>query len=280
MPELIVSVPAEWTGAQVAAYQAFFDLLMTDNPDQKSKVRFMPGGMKPFDIKNANGDALKADIDEWLARIVCFAYSVNPQPFIRMVRAQSQSLGEQAEEEGRFPTLAWFKTEIMDPIIQDPDIGFGCADLEFSWLPNPEVDQNIQSQIIDRDVKNGTMLVDEAREMRGQEPYGPGVGDVPMIYLPTGPVRLADAASGALSAAMMAPDEGGDDDAPPRPAPKQKPEVGKSAAATFRKGETTRPGSASAQHDAKCYCNDCLVVGAGAYAAALARRRGIAEASV
>ena len=43
---------------------------------QKSRIRFVPDGMKPFDVKNANGEGLKADYDEWLATIVCYAFSV------------------------------------------------------------------------------------------------------------------------------------------------------------------------------------------------------------
>jgi hypothetical protein len=175
MPELVVTVPDSWTPEQTAVFQAHFDALMAGNVLLKSRVRFFPGGMKPFDIKNANGDALKADWDEWLARIVCFAYSISPQPFIRsMNRATAESAAQQAEEEGLYPLMAWYKTQIMDRLIQDSMIGFGFDDIEFGWLPNPEVDQLKRAQIHQIYLNAGVLTRNETREELGLEPIDEG----------------------------------------------------------------------------------------------------------
>ncbi len=42
--------------------------------------------------------------DEWLARLCCFAFSVSPQPFVRMVnRATAETAQDQAASEGLAP---------------------------------------------------------------------------------------------------------------------------------------------------------------------------------
>ena len=47
IPDMIVTVPKEWTPNQVNEFQATFDFLLEGNAALKSKVRFMPGDMKP-----------------------------------------------------------------------------------------------------------------------------------------------------------------------------------------------------------------------------------------
>lgn len=83
MPELIVTVPDNWTPRQIASFQGHFDALLSGNLTLKSKVRFVPGGMKPFDIKNASGESLWSHRDEMLIRLCCYAFSVSPTPFIQ-----------------------------------------------------------------------------------------------------------------------------------------------------------------------------------------------------
>jgi hypothetical protein len=82
MPELIVTVPDVWTPKQIASFQAHFDALLSGQLTLKSKVRFVPGGMKPFDIKNASGQSLWSS-DELLVRLCCYAFSVSPTPFVK-----------------------------------------------------------------------------------------------------------------------------------------------------------------------------------------------------
>jgi hypothetical protein len=189
MPELIVTVPDTWGPAQVVQFQANFDAMMAGNTKLKSRVKFMPGGMKPFDIKNANGEGLKADIDEWWARLVCFAFSIPPTPFTRQVnRATAQTAQETAEEEGLHPLMTHFKEEVMDILIQDPDVGFGFDEIEYNFLPNPEVDQQKQMQIITGYVKEGIYSRNEGRDQLGLGAV-PG-GDVIAVDTTQGPLPI------------------------------------------------------------------------------------------
>lgn len=256
MPEMIMTVPEGWTAPQIAQFQAYFDGMMAGNVQLKSRVRFVPNGLKPFDIKNANGDGLKADYDEWIARIVCFAYSVSSQPFVKqMNRATAETAQDTAEEEGLHPLMTWFKTEIGDPIVQEV---FGYDDLEFNFLPQPDVDAQKQMTVLTGYVKEGVMARNEARDQLNLEKMNGG--DELTVDTPNGPVPVAETVEANRQIALAKPQmlqqqaeqQGQDDDQPPpgRQPPK-KPGVGKSAGAPFREGARPRALAASTanRHD-------------------------------
>jgi hypothetical protein len=165
VPDLIVTVPDGWTPAQISQFQAYTDALLSGNLHQKSKIRFLPGGMRPFDIKSAGGELLKSDYDEWLARIICFAFSISPQGFVKMMnRATAESSDQAAKEEGLYPLMSYFESEIMNPLIQEH---FGFSDIEFKFQPRPEVDALKQAQALQIYVQSGVISVDEARTQLG-----------------------------------------------------------------------------------------------------------------
>jgi Inorganic Pyrophosphatase/Phage portal protein len=192
MPELIVTVPDAWTPRQIASYQGHFDALLSGNLSLKSKVRFVPGGMKPFDIKNASGESLWSHRDEMLIRLACYAFSVSPTPFIQQNnRATAQNAATSAQEEGLYPLMSWFKDDVMDFIIQD---AFGFDDIEFVYLPRPEVDLLKQAQIHKIQLDEGFRTRNEVREELGQEPFADG--DIPTITTGAGVVPLHMAVEG------------------------------------------------------------------------------------
>lgn len=192
LPEMIVTVPENWAPQQIAMFQSSFDALMQGNAALKSRVRFVPGGMKPFDIKNANGQALKSDYDEWLARLVCYTFSVSPQPFVdQMNRATAEVSQEVAQEEGTQALQGWFKGEIMDPLIQEV---FGAEELEFVWQIKPEADPLAQAEVAQIYLRNGVRSVNEVREEIGLEPVAGG-GTL-RVYTGAGAVPLDPEAAG------------------------------------------------------------------------------------
>jgi len=192
IPDLIVTVPDAWTPRQIATFQAHFDALLSGNLKLKSKVRFLPGGMKPFDIKNSSGESLWSDRDENLIRLACYAYSVSPSPFIKMLnRATAQNAQQMAEEEGLYPLMSYWKDCIMDPIIQER---FGYSDVEFVFLPRPEPDEEKQAKIHDLRIKSGEITINEARDELGLEPVDDG--DTNLIYIGATVIPLASAVAG------------------------------------------------------------------------------------
>lgn len=189
LPDLVVTVPENWGPRQIAMFQGHFDALLSGNLRLKSKVRFLPSGMKPFDIKNSSGQSLWSDRDENLIRLACYAYSVSPSPFVKMTnRSVAQNAQQMAEEEGLYPFMSFWKDDIADPIIQEK---FGYDDIEFVFQPRPEPDQEKAAKIHDVKIKNGEITRNEARAEDGLEPI-PG-GDVPTIEIGNAviPVELA-----------------------------------------------------------------------------------------
>jgi hypothetical protein len=279
MPEMIMSCPEGWNPQQVAQFQGMFDSIMAGNTQTKSRVRFVPTGMKPFDIKNANGEGLKADIDEWLVRVACYAYSVSPSPFIRqMNRATAQTAQDEAQEEGLHPLMTWFKDSIMNRLIQDPRYGFGYDDIEFVYKPEKQVDPLVEMQTLVGYAKEGVLTRNEIRGSLDYEDM-PG-GDELTVDTPNGPVPLAETLEANRAQALAVPDQidqaNEAHDAQMQQMKSGPPAVGKAARATFRQSASPGTGRASQEHDGRCRCNDCLVVGKGAFEAGRARRRAFA----
>ena len=94
-PDAFVGLPKEWTGEQIIAFQNHFDSMMAGNLGQRRRLKFMPGDFKYQATKDP---VLKDDYDEWLARIICFVFSIAPTPFIKAARsgeAQKTSMTRQ-----------------------------------------------------------------------------------------------------------------------------------------------------------------------------------------
>lgn len=195
IPDMMLGVPEAWTPEQIAIWQASFDSLLSGNLQLKSRVRFVPGGMKPFEMKGSAGELLKTDYDEWITRIICFAFRVAPKPFIRepASRAAAESEHDALIEQGLQTEMVWWKC-FMDEIL---NLGWGFDDIEFNFKINEETDPLDQSTILTNYVKTGVMTVDESREQLGLDPI-PG-GDVGLIYIATGAVLLEDMANGQLA---------------------------------------------------------------------------------
>lgn len=166
-PDLLLSVPPEWNPNQVAEFQAYWDALLAGNTAERRRARFIPSGVNAVNTKEA---ALKDEYDEWLARIVCFAFSVNPTPFLKQQnRATADNAAEQAFVEGLVPLMRWIKTTL------DLVIGrwFGAPDLHFTWQDDDTTDALTQAQIDQIYVASRIKHPDEVRHDLGLAPLTP-----------------------------------------------------------------------------------------------------------
>jgi hypothetical protein len=211
MPELMVTVPDVWTPRQIATFQAHFDALLSGQLTLKSKVRFIPGGMKPFDIKNASGESLWSERDELLVRLCCYAFSVSPTPFVKQTnRATASQAQSTAQEEGLYPLMSYWKDDVMDTIIQEK---FGYEDVEFIFLPRQMPEQEKQAQVYDMQIKEGLRTRNEVRAELGLEPVKDG--DYLTVTTGAAVIRLDQVIAGdAMMPGTPAPPPG----AVPRPA--------------------------------------------------------------
>jgi hypothetical protein len=184
VPIGLISSPANWTTEQIRQYQQWFDAILAGNTAERAKLIWGPAGATYQAFKEA---PFKDDFDEWLARVVCFAFSISPNAFIRQVqRTTADTLQEAALKEGLEPLKKWVK-HLADDVIQKR---MGHKDLEFAWDEEEALDPQSQSVILDRGLRNGLYSLNEARGLMGFDPVAGG-GE-PRIYLPGGAVPVAE----------------------------------------------------------------------------------------
>ena len=182
-PPGLLNAPDGWTPDQIKQYQEWFDAIV-NGPAARSKLVWGPSGAKYSPFKDP---PLKDEFDEWLARIVCYAFNLPPTPFIKqMNRSTADNDAERSLEEGLTPTKNWLK-RLLDGVIQD-DMGFG--DLEFDWVETKDVDPKVQAEIDDLNLRNGSRSIDEVRDGRGEQPLPDGLGSKPLIYTKDGVIPL------------------------------------------------------------------------------------------
>ena len=166
IPAMFLRAPKEWGLEQIKAFQLYWNELMTGNLGELSKGWMIPGDIEPVFPQK---ETLKDDFDEWIARVVCYAYSVSPNAFIKNLnRATSEQAREQADEEGLQSRTALI-TEILN-LIQKR--WFGFKGVEFHLLYDRPQDSKKQAEIDNLDIRNGTKSVDEVRRERGLPPIG------------------------------------------------------------------------------------------------------------
>lgn len=187
IPDVMLGVPEAWTPDQIAIWQASFDALLSGNLKMKSKIRFIPGGMEPFEMKGSAGELLKSDYDVWLARIVCRAFRTLPKSYVPepASRASVESEKEQLDQQGIQVEKVWWQGFINQLIV----MGWGWTDISLRWKDDQDVDIVNQQTVLSGYVKTGEMTVNESRAARGQDPVEGG--DVPMVYSGTGAMPLA-----------------------------------------------------------------------------------------
>ena len=185
VPAGLISAPDAWNAEQTRQYQEWFDSLLAGNTGSRTRLLWGPNGAKYQPFKEA---PYKDDFDEWLARIVCYAFSLPPTAFTPQVnRATAQTSQQAALEEGLAPLMGWVK-RVVDSVIQNR---MGHTDLEFVWSDVRPTDPKDQSAILGGYVRDGIYTLNEARDILGLDPIEGG--DEPMVLTAQGPVPLRDA---------------------------------------------------------------------------------------
>lgn len=181
VPEGVFSLPETWTPDQVQRYQDYWDNLNSGNLANRRKMRFVPNG---------NGNAyqplkeppLKNEFDEWLVRIVCFAFSYPPGAFVSL---SNRSVAEQhertAEEEGIEPLKAWC-SDTLNGIIEREF----SDEIEFAFSEESDADPKIEAEIVERLVNAGLLSTNEGRQRLGLEPSGNAAANELMVRTATG----------------------------------------------------------------------------------------------
>ena len=211
IPDMFAGVPANWTPKQVAEFQTYWDELLRGDTGARRRVKFLPGDLK---IQLTQSQSLFDMYDEWLARVVSYAFNLPPTAFVKQQnRATAESAQDVALEEGLSPLMEW-DVRFMNRLIR---MAWQTTDYEFAWVKDLDVDPLVQAQIDEIYTRNKVRRVNEIRADHGWEadeeletaqlappdsPFsdllGAG-GEAPAAGAPTAPVP-ASTPDGAASA--------------------------------------------------------------------------------
>ncbi|MEI7443272.1 MAG: phage portal protein [Burkholderiales bacterium] len=164
VPDALASVPKEWNPQQIKDFQEYWDLLIAGDAAMRRKLRFIPDGVKFIETKQP---PLKDMFDEWLARVTCFAFSIEPTAFVAQVnRATAETSRQQARAEGLEPLKQWVKT-LLDDVLETRLDAAGC---EFVWVDEDAIGPLERAQVDKIYVDAKVLHPDEVRADLGREP--------------------------------------------------------------------------------------------------------------
>ena len=162
-PDTVFTTPSTWTTQDIAEFKVWWDSVLEGNLPNRRGTQFVPDGAKPFDMKEK---ALTDETDQWLIRIMCFAFGLSPMPFIKMMnRASGEQHNKESTEEGLAPWQHWLAS-IFDYVMR---VKFGYTDLEFHWEEEDATDPLEQAQIDQILVNAKIYHPDELRAKRGDD---------------------------------------------------------------------------------------------------------------
>jgi len=198
IPDALIGVPAGWTPDQIKQFQDYWDTEFAGDLARRRRAKFVPGDTA-VKIQQTKEPEQKNDFDEWLARIICYAFSVPPQWAVKtMNRATADNQSEQAEDEGLEPTKEWVK-DIVDEIIAEE---FASPDLELVWLSEEDNDLGKNEAALESRVKLGAMTLNELRDSLGLDPYTNPAAERPMVLTATGYVPIEAGGSSSSPAGV------------------------------------------------------------------------------
>jgi hypothetical protein len=194
IPAALIGVPETWTPDQIRTFQEWFDNILSGNLAEKRKARFVPAAVGKTYVPTQETE-LFGKAEEWLARVVCFAFNISPQPFVQTLnRATADVAQETAESDGLTPIQNWVK-DVIDEILEED---LDAEDFEFMWRDDAELDPLKRQQITSGYLKDGLVTINEGRLDAGREPYDDPKFDEPMFMTSNGlaPLTLTAEAQG------------------------------------------------------------------------------------
>lgn len=163
-PDLIITTPEKWQPAQIMDFQKMWNSINIGS--SKKEAKMVPYGTTFF---NSKPEPLKNEFDEWLTKIICYAFSISTQAFINQVnRATAETAQETAIEEGLKPLMGWVEDLINEIVFKE----FGYTDIEFRFKIDKEPDPMLAAQIHSIYAANGILTIDEIRADLGRNPLG------------------------------------------------------------------------------------------------------------
>jgi len=171
VPDGIAGAPEGWSAEQIQQWQGWHDRLIAAEDsgiDKRRSLRFMPARMAET-FKQTREAVLTDKTDEWLMRLLCYAFSIDPTPFVsQMNRATAQQARDTAIMEGLEPRKKWL-AETYSFILD----AAGYSDVKLIWPEGQISDPMIRTQVTALQLSSKLITIDEAREQLGRPAFTP-----------------------------------------------------------------------------------------------------------
>lgn len=164
IPDGFLTSPDGWNLDQVNDFQLYLNTILSGDLEARRQMLVLPSGMQFHDTKEV---LLKDEMDEWLARVVCFAFSLNPQAFVKQMNRATSEVAQDASIKEGLEGSKIFVKRLIDFIIATV---FKNPDLIFEWEALRDIDPLQQAQIDEIYLRNGVDTEDEVRARRGLDP--------------------------------------------------------------------------------------------------------------
>lgn len=165
VPEGLLPMPESWTALQIKDFQKWFDSMLAGNLQMKRRMIMIPDAkVGPTMTKH---EALTDVTDDYLIRVVAYAFSISPQNLIKQVnKGTAKESSDVAQIEGLEPYLKHIENT-MNGIIERT---LGISDVEFAYVDEREMDPYKQAQTDQIYLDSGAYDRNEIRAARGDDP--------------------------------------------------------------------------------------------------------------
>ena len=166
VPEGLLPMPDGWTSQQIKDFQKWFDSMLAGNLKMRRRMIMIPDAKhEPLLTKQ---EALVDVTDDYLTRVVAYAFSISPQNLIKQVnRGTAKESSDVAQIEGLEPYLKHIENVMNGQVIERQ---MKIDDVEFAFQDEREMDPVKQATVDALYVKNMIYSINETREARGDDP--------------------------------------------------------------------------------------------------------------
>ena len=167
VPRAFVPAPEGWTSQQIKDHQKWLDSMLAGNLAMKRRMILIPDGkhnaqFSPHEV------LIDPVINEYLVRVVAFAFSISPQNMLKQVnRGTAKESSDVAQIAGLEPYLKHVENVMNGQVIERQ---MKLDDVEFAYLDEREMDPVKQAQVDTFYLKACAYSVNEIREARGDDP--------------------------------------------------------------------------------------------------------------
>lgn len=159
----MLCAPPDWDRNQMDEFQSWYNNQFFENPAARHRATIVPYGSKPIDQHQI---ALKDEMDDWLASLICAAIGVDRSQLIKpMNRASAQHGGDQSAKEGIIAFSDFFKSS-MNRVVRNT---FGWEDVEFTWADEENMFNQEKSKSYETYCNIGAITINEIRDDLGLE---------------------------------------------------------------------------------------------------------------